>query len=72
MIAQLILFIIISFTCFVYMSFTDSKELTVSINYPPTEGLVKYDWIAAWACIALFFLILTVFAVLETYVINFM
>ena len=55
---------------FVYISFTESKDMTASIKFPPTEGLVKYDWIAAWTCISLFFLILTAFSVVETYVIN--
>ncbi|XP_065886473.1 major facilitator superfamily domain-containing protein 8-like isoform X2 [Dysidea avara] len=42
------------------------NDMTVSIKEPATKGLVKYDRIAAWSCIFLFFLILTVFAVLET------
>ena len=42
------------------------NDMTVSVRDPPTKGLVIYDRIAAWACIVLFFLILSVFAVLET------
>ena len=42
--------------------------MTVSVVPNPAKLLEKYDVIAAWACIVIFFLILIVFAVLETYV----
>ena len=44
--------------------------MTVSIEPDPTTLLGRYDMVAAWACIVLFFLILLIFAVMETYVYN--
>lgn len=42
--------------------------MTVSVVSNPAKLLEKYDVIAAWACIIMFFLILVVFSALETYV----
>ena len=42
--------------------------MTVSAVSNPTKLMEKYDVIAAWACIVMFFLILITFSALETYV----
>ena len=44
------------------------NDMTVSAISDPTKTLEKYDAIAAWACIFIFFLVLVAFSVFETYV----